>query len=85
MTIYKKSLDYFGVDNSLRDELDSNWLNIKKYLLSNDFTERWIINKILNQLILCNKFDDYHLTKLNNNIEVIIEKWSEITNDSEKI
>ena len=47
MTIYKKSLDYFGVDNSLRDELDSNWLNIKKYLLSNDFTERWIINKIL--------------------------------------
>ena len=84
MRIYDKSLSWFGINNGLRDQLDSQWVNLKNALLSDDILTRWIANKTIEQLSLFNNFDEDHLTKLNNNIEKIRKIWGEVVYD-EKI
>lgn len=48
---YPKTLSYFGVNNSYRDELDSNWKTIKYLLLSDNIQERYWVNQCLEGLI----------------------------------
>jgi len=48
---YPKSLSYFGVNNSLKDELDNNWRTIKELLLSDNIQERYWINECLDSLM----------------------------------
>lgn len=81
MIIYDKSLAWFGVNNGLRDELDTNWLNLKNALLSDDILTRWIVNKSIEQLSLFNNFDEEHLSRLNNNIDKIRAVWGEVVYD----
>lgn len=47
---YPKTLSYFGVNNSYKDELDSNWKTIKSLLLSDNPQERYWINQCLEVL-----------------------------------
>ena len=55
---YPKSLSHFGVNNDLRDELDSNYPTVKSLLLSDNIQERYWINQCLDALIEKNLFHD---------------------------
>ena len=47
---YPKTLSYFGINNSYKDELDSNWKTIKSLLLSDNSQERYWVNQCLEAL-----------------------------------
>ena len=48
---YPKSLDWFGNNNDLRDELDSNWKTLKSLFLSDNVQERYWVNQCFEGLI----------------------------------
>ena len=61
---YPKTLHYFGVNNSYRDELDSNWITIKDLLLSNDTQERYWINECLKGLIEKDLWNEEYISRI---------------------
>ena len=68
---YSKTLSYFGVNNSYRDELDSNWPVIKSLLLSDDIQERYWINECLNELINKGLWDEEYISRIETEADVI--------------
>ena len=55
---YPKSLSHFGVNNDLRDDLDTNYPIVKSLLLSDNIQERYWINQCLDALIEKDLFHD---------------------------
>lgn len=55
---YEKSLAYFGINNSRKDELDSRWPITKSLFLSDNIQERYWINQCYEALIEKGLFDD---------------------------
>lgn len=51
VTNYSRSLSYFGVNNDLRDELDTRWPILKSLFLSKNVQERYWINECFKGLI----------------------------------
>ena len=68
---YPKTLSYFGVNNSYKDELDSNWKTIKSLLLSDNPQERYWINQCLNGLIDKGLFNDEYISRIEIEADVI--------------
>lgn len=51
VTNYPRSLSYFGVNNDLRDELDTRWPILKSLFLSKNVQERYWVNECFKGLI----------------------------------
>ena len=71
---YPKSLSHFGINNSLKDELDTSWPTIKYLLTSDNIQERYWINQCLDSLYEKrswenNERDDKELIKYDRTIE----------------
>lgn len=68
---YPKSLLHFGVNNSYRDELDSNWPTIKSLLLSDEIQERYWINECLDELRNKGLWEDEYISRIETEADVI--------------
>lgn len=68
---YPKTLSYFGVNNSYKDELDSNWKTIKSLLLSDDPQERYWINQCMEGLLNKNLFNDEYISRIETEADII--------------
>lgn len=69
---YPKTLSYFGVNNSYKDELDSNWKTIKHLLLSDNIQERYWINQCLEGLINKGLFNrDGYIDRIETEADII--------------
>lgn len=68
---YPKTLSYFGVNNSYKDELDSNWKTIKSLLLSDNPQERYWINQCMEGLINKNLFNDEYISRIETEADII--------------
>lgn len=69
---YPKTLSYFGVNNSYKDELDSNWKTIKYLLLSDNIQERYWINQCLEGLINKGLFNrDGYIDRIETEADII--------------
>lgn len=62
---YPKSLSYFGVNNDLKDNLDSRWPVLKSLFLSDNIQERYWVNECFKGLIDKNiGLDEKYLDRL---------------------
>lgn len=61
---YPKTLSWFGVNNSWRDELDNNWPVIKYLLTSENIQERCWINDCLEALVEKDLFNEEYITRI---------------------
>jgi len=68
---YPKTLSYFGINNSLKDELDTNWPIIKSLLISDESQERYWINECLQELINKNLFNEEYINRIEIEADVI--------------
>lgn len=69
---YPKTLSYFGVNNSYKDELDNNWKTIKSLLLSDNIQERYWINQCLEGLINKGLFnEDNYISRIEIEADII--------------
>ena len=68
---YPVTLSYFGVNNPIKDELDSNWPNIKSLLLSSNIQERYWINECLIALLNKGLFNETYLSRIEIEADVI--------------
>ena len=68
---YPKTMSYFGVNNSLRNELDSNWPTIKSLLLSDEIQERYWINECLDELMNKGLWDEEYISRIEVEADVI--------------
>lgn len=68
---YPKTLSYFGVNNSYKDELDSNWKTIKSLLLSDNPQERYWINQCMEGLLSKNLFNDEYISRIETEADII--------------
>lgn len=68
---YQKSLSYFGVNNSYRDELDNNWPVIKSLLTSDNIQERYWINECLISLINKGLWNDTYISRIEIEADII--------------
>ena len=68
---YSKTLSYFGVNNSYKDELDSNWPTIKSLLLSDEIQERYWINECLNALLDKGLWSENYLDRIEIEADII--------------
>lgn len=69
---YPKTLSYFGVNNSRKDELDSRWPVIKSLLISDEPQERYWINECLESLINKGLWDnDEYLDRIEIEADII--------------
>lgn len=68
---YPKTLSYFGVNNSYKDELDSNWKTIKSLLLSDDLQERYWVNQCMEGLLNKNLFNDEYISRIETEADII--------------
>lgn len=68
---YPKTLSYFGVNNSYKDELDSNWKTIKSLLLSDNPQERYWINQCMEGLLNKGLFNDKYISRIETEADII--------------
>ena len=68
---YPKTLFYFGVNNSYKDELDSNWKTIKSLLLSDNPQERYWINQCMEGLLNKGLFNDEYISRIETEADII--------------
>lgn len=68
---YPKTLSYFGVNNSYKDELDSNWKTIKSLLLSDNSQERYWINQCMEGLLNKGLFNDKYISRIETEADII--------------
>ena len=68
---YPRTLSHFGVNNSYRDELDSNWPIIKSLLLSDEPQERYWINECLDALIDKGLWSEEYISRIEVEADVI--------------
>ena len=68
---YPKTLSFFGANNDLKDNLDSNWPVIKKLLLSDNIQERYWINECLDSLIKKGHFEEEYLSRIEIEADII--------------
>lgn len=68
---YPKTLSYFGVNNSYKDELDSNWKTIKSLLLSDNIQERYWINQCLEGLLEKDLFNEEYISRIETEADII--------------
>ena len=68
---YPKTLSYFGVNNDLRDELDSNWPTIKYLLTSDNIQDRYWINECLQGLLDKGLWNDEYISRIEIEADVI--------------
>ena len=70
---YARSLSHFGVNNSLRDELDNRWPTLKYLLLSPNEQERYWVNICLDRLQELGKWEEQYLDRLELEANVLKE------------
>lgn len=68
---YPKTLSYFGVNNSYKDELDSNWKTIKSLLLSDNPQERYWVNQCMEGLLNKDLFNDEYISRIEIEADII--------------
>ena len=68
---YEKSLSYFGVNNSYKDELDTRWPLIKQLCLSDNIQERYWVNECLNGLVEKELWNEEYLDRIETEADVI--------------
>lgn len=68
---YPKTLSYFGVNNSYKDELDSNWKTIKSLLLSDNPQERYWVNQCMEGLLNKDLFNDEYISRIETEADII--------------